>query len=216
MRLLMVALALLIASIACAAEPLPTYLPLPTLAPPATLEPLPTSTPYPTLVPLPTHTPAPTPTAVVITTIKQNNWIRQPRFGGKDAYTTVNSSELGEISYGPWWLMVTCDRGGAPGVFVGQVMGEIFEGLDGTDSFPQSVLVALDGVSVERTWTYFPSTTTGGDYIDSGWGAVLIRDLLEAETLDLVIPASIQDYTIGFRVAGLSEHISNPEEVCES
>ena len=223
MRILMVALALLIAAIACAAEPLPTYTPypslepLPTHTPYPTLEPVPTYTPYPTLVPLPTHTPAPTPTAIVITTVQQNNWTQQRRFDGAVAYTTVNSIEQGEMPGGPWWLMITCGDEGIPGVFVGATVGDIFSGIESPDPFEQSVLVAIDGVVSERKWKYYPSDDRDySDLMGAGWSAVLIGELLEAETLELAIPTDGEDYQFGFRVAGLSEYISDPEEVCQS
>ena len=192
-------------------QPLPTHTPYPTATAYPTATPLPTHTPYPTATSYPTATPYPTPRPVIRTqtVVETDNWkeIESTDETNIGTYATIGKSGFSEF----WILQISCNTD-ETFVWLNDVQGNMFSNSWGLDSYTESLLVTIDDRTEEQSWYYFPPEGSRTDLYSARWAHNLLRNLLDAEKLEINIPTSGNDYIISFDVDGLDRHISSASD----
>ena len=185
------------------AQPYPTHTPAPTYTPAPTATPYPTLAALPTYTPYPTYTPSPTLTPTVRTVVKHNNW----KIDGRGNHTALGT---GETRGGTWLLVLNCVGDEEPIAWIWRAVGNIFTSADYGDD---SLLADHDGDSREQTWTYVRSDD--GDFYKAKWAEPTIEQILKSQQVTYTIPTSGEPYVVAFDIAGLDQHIGEPDDLCK-
>ena len=192
-------------------QPLPTHTPYPTATAYPTATPLPTHTPYPTATSYPTATPHPTPRPVIRTqtVVETDNWKEIESTDETNIGTYAAIGKRGSSEF--WILQISCNTD-ETFVWLNDADGNVFSNSWSLDSRTESLLVTIDDRTEEQSWYYFPPAGNSTDYYSARWGHNLLRNILDAEKLELSIPTGGSPYIISFDVEGLDRHITSASE----
>ena len=77
-------------------------------------------------------------------------------------------------------------------------------------------LLTIVGSGIQPdAWHYFPPNDNRTDYFAYRFDETLISAMLDAGEMTVAVPYAADPSTVTFAVAGLSEHIDEPSDVCD-
>ena len=129
-----------------------------------------------------------------------------------DRLGLINSAEDGS-GFGPWYMSLSCQPDGNPGVYIRNVRGRIYSD-DGGDFREIPLKTVVGTVSQPETWFYFPvQRDWRSDYFAYGSGESLITAMMDADEMTVTTPYT-NPSTVTFPIVGLSGHIDEPSDLC--
>lgn len=144
----------------------------------------------------------------------RSDWTVSIPNGGEPIYAVLSQEDSGATYPGPWWLSLECNRLGSTIMVMGSTWGVIFKDLDDQEV---GVTANVDGVVSEHSWSYLASSNSGvSDYLSHPGQGALGEQLLSAEQVTFSISVDDMNIALTFPVSGLSQHIDDLSDVCDT